>query len=69
MTSKEKSRAGFTAIKSSGRTSGLVVPGDSFRVRAGVELLADPSYTRTDIRLSEPSDDLLDLTFLLNLPL
>jgi len=33
--SKEKSRAGFTAIKFSGRTSG---PGDSFRLRAGVEL-------------------------------
>ena len=57
---KDKSRAGFTAKKYSGRTSGLVVQGDSFRVRAGVGLLADTSYTRTDIRLSEPSDDLLD---------
>lgn len=50
----------FTARKSSGRTSGLVVQGNSFRVRAGVRLLADTEYTRTYIRLSEPSDNLLD---------
>lgn len=50
----------------------LVVQGDSFRVRAGVGLLADTSYTRTDIRLSEHKIIELNatyLTFILNLTL